>query len=518
MMKANQSLVELQLIRDHSIYVLNPLFRLRNEFDYVLIYGFQGIGTWRLHRSYGVLTTLFDGCRTILDIANIVSPMVDADDIFPEHKLSIALNFVKSFVALMSKSKAEQMGRSNVNSSFPSESLLLLQEDATRLYADQNMFHISYSTDDFLPSKSRLAANGPFHLIRDSVPHILNWHLTSSCSTDCRYCYLGRRTNIVPMHLERIFSLIEESIRIGVFSIELLGGDVMLYPYLIDVMQKLHQHQFLPMTLSTKSFVSLNVANSLGKLKELIYEMQFSIDTDDDMIARQLVGTANFPETIFESIDNAVHTGLNVTAKSVITPYNIFTIPRLYRKLRQHGVQKIRLAAYSRSGFHHSDDLFLAPEHFEWLYREIEQLNSEFPQDQIQLQNGQAGLEPRSLESLKESWSLRSLCTAGRSTLMICSDGKVIPCEQMPETEEYFCGDVSKQSIMEVWNGDKLKEMTYGMPHEKFKGQPCYNCEEQEDCLDHMGICIRDLAVHYGNIYQPPPNCYRNILPFVRQT
>ena len=76
----------------------------------------------------------------------------------------------------------------------------------------------------------------------------------------------------------------------------------------------------------------------------------------------------------------------------------------------------------------------------------------------------------------------------------------------MPETEEYFCGDVSYQSIMEVWNGDRLKEMTYGMPREKFKGQPCYDCEEREQWHNVMGYCIRDLAAHYGNIYQPPPN------------
>jgi hypothetical protein len=63
-----------------------------------------------------------------------------------------------------------------------------------------------------------------------------------------------------------------------------------------------------------------------------------------------------------------------------------------------------------------------------------------------------------------------------------------------------------------------LKEMTYGMPREKFQGQPCYDCEEREECHNVMGYCIRDLAAHYGNIYQPPPNCYRHDLPFIRQT
>jgi len=44
--------------------------------------------------------------------------------------------------------------------------------------------------------------------------------------------------------------------------------------------------------------------------------------------------------------------------------------------------------------------------------------------------------------------------------MMICADGKVLPCEQMPETEEYFCGDISHQSIQEVWDGNHLRELT----------------------------------------------------------
>jgi radical SAM protein with 4Fe4S-binding SPASM domain len=135
----------------------------------------------------------------------------------------------------------------------------------------------------------------------------------------------------------------------------------------------------------------------------------------------------------------------------------------------------------------------------------------------IHIQNGRPSLEPIAPENRKQRWQSRSSCTAGRSGMMICSDGKVIPCEQIPETDEYFCGDLMKQSIMEVWNGDKLKEMTYGMPLEKFEGQPCYNCEEREECHNVMGYCIRDLAAHYGNIYQPPSNCYRHDLPFARQ-
>jgi hypothetical protein len=90
--------------------------------------------------------------------------------------------------------------------------------------------------------------------------------------------------------------------------------------------------------------------------------------------------------------------------------------------------------------------------------------------------------------------------------MMICSDGKVIPCEQMPETEPYFCGDVSHQSILEVWNGQRLRELTYGVPWEKFKDTVCQDCNEWEQ-RQHAGHGLHDQAALLGNDYHLPVNC-----------
>jgi len=356
------------------------------------------------------------------------------------------------------------------------------------------------------------------NVLHEPFPFSINWHLTSACSTSCKYCYLKRR-EVNPLKIERLLSLIDEAAEIGVFNIDLNGGDILLYPHLEDVLAGLSKHKFFPVAVSTKSFLSREKANSLAPYsRHLLREVQFSIDTDDNAIAEYLVGVPNYCDQVFQSVSNALQAGLHVVAKVVITPYNVLTVPRLYRKLKKLGVSTIRLAAYSRSGFHHTDDLFLNDQCYRWITEEVERLKNEFSDEEINIQNGAPEYQSLGRDLRKKNWSSRIKCTAGRSGLVICSDGKAIPCEQMPETEEYFCGDLTYQSIMEVWNGDRLKEMTYGMPREKFVGQPCYDCEEREECHNVMGYCVRDLAAHYGNIYQPPPNCYRHDLPFVRQT
>ncbi|MDR2438377.1 MAG: radical SAM protein [Planctomycetaceae bacterium] len=227
-----------------------------------------------------------------------------------------------------------------------------------------------YAPRTFLPNDRSEISDGPFRSIRHTSPVSINWHITSECSTDCKYCYLGRRkTKLLPF--SRIQSLINEMSELDVFSIDLLGGDVLLYHNLVELLDMISECNFLPINLSTKSFLSKEKALQLKKFSNIIWELQFSIDTDDDQIAEYLVGIPDYTQRIFSSISNAIEVGLRVAAKSVITPYNVFTIPRLYRKLKNIGVSEIRLAAYSRSGFHHSDDLFLNDNCYKWLEEKV---------------------------------------------------------------------------------------------------------------------------------------------------
>ena len=501
-------------IGDEEIYVLNPLCRLRNsKFDYVLAYGVQGLPLERIHRATGVVLALCNGKRTVADIARITRPLVKiADD---AKATEVAKAKVKLVIYAMRRTREERDGQPRKPSEFPAPTILIAKADHDRIFDRTKLMHVEYRAPDFLPkdlSEMNPASGQNPH---EAAPAFLAWHLTSECSTDCRYCYLGRR-KIKPMPKARMLSLMEEAAAIEVMEIHPTGGDILLYPYLEDVLAALREHKFLPTTIPTKSFLSKEKARVLTEAASVVLGVQFSIDSTVSDIADYLVGAKDFCNRIFKSIDNALEAGLRVEVKAVVTPYNILTIPKLYRDLKKRGVSTIRLAAYCRSGFHHSDDLFNHPASFQWLEEQTKQLQQEFPDDVINIQNGAPRLEPLSLEARREAWPKRKSCIAGRTSMMICADGKVIPCEQMPETEEYFCGDVSRQSIQEVWGGDRLRELTYGVPREKFKGQPCYDCEEREVCVCQVGNCIRDLAAYHGSIYQSPPNCPKHDRNYIR--
>jgi radical SAM protein with 4Fe4S-binding SPASM domain len=502
-------------IGDEEIHILHPLYRLHNSGHYVQVQGVLGLTLESVNRATAVVLTLCDGKRTVADIARITRPLVKniADD---AKAIEVAKEKVKRIIFTMSLTAEERKQQPKLPSplaGFPA-AILISRAEYDKTFSRTKFTSMEYHARDFLPKDSSEMTLPHFYNRHDRTPVNLNWHLTSDCSTDCRYCYLGRR-KVKPMPKERTLALIEEAAAIGVVGILPTGGDVLLYPYLGDILQALCRHKFLPAALCTKSFLSKDKAKVLAENASVVLCLQFSIDSTVADVADYLVRGKDFCKRIFKSIDNALEVGLRVEAKAVVTPYNILTIPKLYRDLKKRGVGTIRLAAYCRSGFHHSDDLFNHTASYQWLEEQTQQLRQEYPDDLINIQNGGPALEPLSPEARQKGWSKRSMCTAGRDSMMICTDGKVIPCEQMPETEEYFCGDVSHQSIMEVWNGDRLRELTYGIPREKFKGTACYDCKEWEACC-LMGNCIRDLSYCYGNVYQPPANCPKHNLPYLR--
>ncbi len=143
-----------------------------------------------------------------------------------------------------------------------------------------------------------------------------------------------------------------------------------------------------------------------------------------------------------------------------------------------------------------------------WMHR-LEQLRREFPADRIHYQNGPPRAEPVSVDERREAWPRRSSCTAGRQTLTVCANGRVVACEQMPEREEDYLGDLRTQSLRDVWVGEAMDRYLIHPPREKFRGTVCHDCDEFVDCQEVRGACVRDVVNAFGSRWNPGGACPR---------
>ncbi len=504
-------------LRDEDKFIMNPLCRLHRSKYYASVIGDGGEQLTKVHRAVAVVLGLCDGTRTLGDVSRIARPLVRMAD---ERKaLEVAGERVREAVHVMRQLGRRGDARQGRLQPATRGPVLLTGREYETIFGSTGFEPVKYDVREFLdgdPLEGNAEAVATWNL-REDAPVTVSWGCTSACSTHCRYCFLGARA-VKPLPKARVLELIDEAARIGVVAFPLAGnGDAFMYPHLEEILASLGKHRFLPMELSTKSELTPRRAAALASAGTVVQAVQFSIDSTVGEVAGYLVRRNGYLERTFTSIDAARRAGLRVHAKAVITPYNILTIPRLYRDLKRRGVEEIRLASYVRSAFHHSEDLFNHLESYLWLEKELETLRSEFPDDDIHLQNGPPRLADSSGTAKLADWPHRSRCIAGRTHMVVCSDGKVIPCGQMPEREEYFCGDVSGQSIQEVWDSERMRRLTYAPPRERFRGQPCFTCAGWDACMA-VGNCIRDLALHYGGIYKTPPNCPKFCGTYVRTT
>jgi MoaA/NifB/PqqE/SkfB family radical SAM enzyme len=477
---------------DSDIYVLNPGVRLRNDKKRVLAIAFinENAHDLVLNPIEGVIICMFDGLRTCGDIAHLCTS-------FAHEPIEKAEEYLKKFIIKFTKT-----------TEYMPLPLLVKKSD---LKPEDISCSRKYNPLDFAIHHDQWKA--PY--LDDNhhtFPVSLLWLLTNDCQVNCQYCYMPRppvkKDDLLPW--DRVQAILKEIYEHGPVLINISGGDVMLYPHIFDFLYLMNEYDLPLVGISTKAYVDRETAERLAEI-DVVRLIQFSVDSTVPEIGDYLVQSPGFVERTFESIENCLAVGLNVETKSVITPYNIATIPKLYRDLKTRGVSTIRLATYCRSAYHHKDKLFNYQDDYEWLDREIEKLKKEFPKETFKIQNGPPKPEPMSTEKKKEVWDKRLCCTAGRKVLTICANGRIVACEQMPEREEDYLGDLKCQSLTEVWNGKAVDEYLIHPPRDKFKGTVCSGCPDDEfyTCQVKVGTCVRDNVRDYGSRWAPSKYCPR---------
>jgi radical SAM protein with 4Fe4S-binding SPASM domain len=259
-------------------------------------------------------------------------------------------------------------------------------------------------------------------------------------------------------------------------------------------------------------------------INQFTREVQISLDGLDHATADALAGSPGYLGRAVDSIRNLAARDFNFRVKAVVTPLNA---PRMYewaQMLSDLGVRRISCAAYSRSYYRHDDSLFLSAQDRAALTEQFQRIRLDFPHielipsgfDQTAAPSGSsaspvpgdpaaAGL-PGSPFQKAASWSKRSACSGGRTSLTILPDGKVTLCDTVPQTEMFVVGDLSRQSITEVWQNDALLSLAYST-RERFAGTPCYDCADRLECHILFGYCFRDSYFNYGSPYLTPPKC-----------
>lgn len=331
----------------------------------------------------------------------------------------------------------------------------------------------------------------------------------NNCTTDCAYCYADRSVHPQQMDFRYIKSVVEECKQLKVMDISLTGGDIFLYKHWKELLELLKVNDFGVGLLSTKTPL---MKDDIAFLKKYDPRLQFSLDSIDPQVCKNLIGmNPSYLNKVKKTFKFCEEENFPIKVATVLTNLNgeisylseLYSFLQSFENITEWEIRLANKSLYSKKNF---DELNISKEKMKELNDWIEGI--------------------RHIANFKISWDTSDVeryfkstigskgfsgarCSANFSNIMILSDGKVTICEQLYWNPYYIIGDVTRQSIVEIWNSPKALTLAFPKREDFRDVSPCKKCKIFDECYAFPNRCIVDVLKGYGfeNKDFPDPRC-----------
>lgn len=365
-----------------------------------------------------------------------------------------------------------------------------------------------YNPDDFGYEKLDLK------LKRFATPSKVTLMVTNKCITNCFYCYADRRHKIdCKISLERIYEIIDESIRLNIITFDVVGGEFFLYKHWREVLKRLYEKGYTPF-VSTK--IPLNEVDIEFLNKINILDLQISLDT---LVPEHLKEILNVNDDYIGKMKNTltllnkyniktyIHTIINSKNDNLEDMKSIYDFIKNFKNIGYWRMDLAGTSAYLKDTTFEeikcNDDKI---ENLKGFFSHISE-NSIFP---IKYNAVERPVNKEiTVEEKATKFNQRAGCAGNYSSLFILPDGNVTICEELYWHPQFILGNVTKQSIEEIWNSEKATNLFFLSQKDIPTESACSHCNTYEVCRSVKQICYRDVVKIYANNkwYYPDVTC-----------
>ncbi|MBP9067163.1 MAG: mycofactocin radical SAM maturase [Candidatus Microthrix sp.] len=342
--------------------------------------------------------------------------------------------------------------------------------------ADQPPSATRSLTDDF---KSGLEA-----------PICLTWELTYACNLACRHCLSssGRR-NPAELSTEECFGVVDELQRLGVFYVNLGGGEPMLRRDFFDIVNYSTDHQVGVKFSTNGTYIDASAARRLASMDYL--DIQVSIDGATEAVNDNVRGDGSFASAR-AAMDHLAAADFGAFKISVVvTRQNVDQLDDFRAIADEHGAQlRITRLRPSGRGADTWDELHPTQAQQRDLYHWL--------LDRPDVLTGDSFFHLNALGS--EQLPGLNLCGAGRVVCLIDPIGDVYACPFVIH-DEFLAGNVRDPGgFTKVWRGSDL----FTSLREPTSAGACASCGAYDAC---QGGCMASKFFVGLEMDDPDPEC-----------
>ncbi|MBN2340896.1 MAG: radical SAM protein [Deltaproteobacteria bacterium] len=313
---------------------------------------------------------------------------------------------------------------------------------------------------------ARLHAQAPFGAV---------FELTRACNLTCPHCYQSSHKSTDELCLSEIEHLLSELAEAGTLFLTLTGGEVFTHKYFWDIVQFAISKHFVVRVKTNGTLLSPRDAK---RLKDIgVSELHVSVYHDKPEKHDAFVGLVGAHARALSTL-RAFHAhGGHVRAMTLLMNWNLDAVSSLQ-------------TLYEAEGWQYTFDCrveFLedgkdAPHRFRAENDDIVELVSRLPVLRSTL--------AQKSEVFNLDWTV---CSIGRNSLFIASDGNVYPCAV---AKSLMLGNVRNRSIADIWMSSARTRITTITWEQSAS---CVECEIRLFCRR----CPSSAAVEHGDPFQP---------------
>jgi radical SAM protein with 4Fe4S-binding SPASM domain len=279
-----------------------------------------------------------------------------------------------------------------------------------------------------------------------------------------------RREN--PGHMPRDMALrmVEQAAELGMRSLQLSGGDPLLYPHLLDVIRAGAQYRDVFVFMNSVG-TGVSVEHAQRIIESGLRAWNFSVDTLDPLKYDELRGIRGAFDKIQTAIDTvrvaaANHPDFDINYMAVITRKNFRDLPALVGHCLDTGVASVHLmnvygdttgeSLLDEAEIHEFRDVVVPAILEQFADRDAPsrvrenavQVLSTFYSRSNSDANYATGLYWPTMDAAKRG------CNTPNFYSLIEPDGRVLPCCLVEIAHEGEVGNVSDRSLKDVWDGE----------------------------------------------------------------
>lgn len=341
------------------------------------------------------------------------------------------------------------------------------------------------------------------HIKQEAAPASITWMVTLGCNRKCPYCFFqvfhhaiesSQTPPDATFPLQHALGMVREMSLIGASDLYLTGGEPFLRIDLLEVIAEASSKRVRAHAV-TKYPIGNAFAEQLAKAG--IASVTVSIDDPREKEASALAGATGYLSEATKAVSALLAAGVTVDVNAVVTKVNASQLQKLATFIAHLGVRRLKL-----SPFHAPYPRRLPAENLLTnidLHPELERIRDSAKGDFEVL------LGESTDDGGERKCGSAFVCEIGTRALDVMPDGSVSRCHYLPGLPLMTVGSLQEQSLLEIWKGARLQELTRPSRH-AYVGTDCAECEGHDGC-NSRGRCYVSSLQEHGRFHAPDAFC-----------